>query len=706
MKTVNSRMTENPLRLARALFAPDSVALIGASADAEKNTGRPQRYLADHGYPGRVVPINPNRDRVQGVEAFKAVADAPGPIDHAFIMVPATAVPAAIEDCVRAGVTIATVYTDGFAETGCEGRRLQEQLVATARAGGLRLIGPNCMGIICPASRLMLSVNAILESTDLPVGRLGIISQSGSMLGAMLSRGAARDFGFSRMISIGNEADLGVGEVMDLLVDDDATDSILLFLESVRDGAAIGAAARRAFAAGKPVIAYKLGRSAEGREIAISHSGALAGEDAAADAFFRANAIARVDVLETLIEAPPLLVHGAASGRRVAVITTTGGGAATIVDRLGEAGLELVGAPPELRALLAQYDIDVSGSRLIDLTMAGAREGVYGKALRLMLDSDACDAVVCVVGSSGQFHPEVAVAPIRDVAAGCSKPVAVYINPQADASLKLLADAGIAAFRTPEACADGLRAALRRTAPAAPPASPTASIPSGEDLAVDRTFAEDESLAFMAALGIPVVPHRVLLAPGDGADLTFPVAAKVLSADIPHKTDAGGVRLGIADPAALSAARADILATVGRHHPAARIDGLMVQEMQCGLGEVLVGFRLDPQFGPLVILAAGGVLAEVYEDRAIRLAPIDHDTAREMIDDVRGLAPLRGYRGLPLGDLMALADVLVRLSDLARVPGIAEAEINPLVVMRAGQGVVAVDGLVVSMASADGGDST
>lgn len=678
----------NRTTLAKALFAPESVALVGASADPNKNTGRPQRFLASHGYAGRVLPINPNRDEVQGVACHASLQAAPDRVEHAFIMVPAAAVPAAVADCVAAGVSVATIYSDGFAETGAAGRKSQEDMVAAARAGGLRLIGPNSMGVICPASNLMLSVNAVLESTDLPAGRLAVISQSGSMLGAMLSRGAPRGIGFSRMVSIGNEADLGVGEVIDLLVEDAATDAILLFLESVRDGAAIGAAARRAFAAGKPVLAYKLGRSSEGQRIAVSHSGALAGEDAAADAFFRANGIVRVDVLEALLEAPPLMRPRVAEGRRVAVVTTTGGGAATVVDRLGATGLDLVPAPPEVRSLMAEVGVHLGDAPLVDLTMAGTRDGIYGRVLDLLLASDDCDAVVCVVGSSGQFHPEIAVAPIVE-AAGAAKPIAAFINPQADASLRFLAEAGVAAFRTPEACADGLRAALHRQEPIEPPKVPVL------DIAGDGTLAEDASLSLMADLGIPVVAHRVLAAAGAPSDLAFPLALKVLSPDIPHKTEAGGVRLGIADAAELATAGGDILTTVAGRHPDARIDGLLVQEMQTGLGEVLIGYRRDAQFGPLVLLAMGGVLAEVYEDRALRLAPIDVATARDMIGEVKGLAPLRGYRGLPPGDLDALAEALVRLSRLAAAESVTEAEINPLIVKPEGQGVVAVDALVV-----------
>ncbi|MDA0998174.1 MAG: acetate--CoA ligase family protein, partial [Proteobacteria bacterium] len=528
-----------------------------------------------------------------------------------------------------------------------------------------------------------------------------LVSQSGTILGTLLSRGAARGIGFSRMISVGNEADLGVGALVDLLTDDPETDAILLFLEALRDAPALAAAARRAFKAGKPVIAYKLGRSEVGRAVALSHSGALAGEDAAIDAFFRAHGIVRVGTLEGLFEAPPLLIGARpAKGRRVAVMTTTGGGAATVVDRLGAAGMTLVPAPERLHARLAEFNLKIGRGPIVDLTMAGTRDGIYGAALKELLDGDECDAVVCVVGSSAQFHPDLAVRPIVEAAADAAKPVAGFMVPEAGQSLRLLADAGIAAFRTPEACADAMRAYFDWRTPADQGGGRTDDLKAATVVLgkyAGRAFDEAMSLELFSALGIPAAPHAVIGAGGDTPGIVFPVAVKALSADLPHKTEAGAVQLGIADDAALRAAITRIAANVGRYLPKIRIDRYLVQSMATGVGEVLIGFRIDPQVGPVVVLAPGGVLAELYGDSAIRLAPVDAKESRRMIDQVTGLAPLRGYRNLPKGDLAALADVIVRLSRLALLDAPpVEAEINPLIVGAEGTGVTAVDGLVIT----------
>src|SRR5687767_14052324 len=422
------------MNLAEALFSPKAVALIGASGDAAKNTARPQRYLRKHGYAGKVFPVNPVRKEVLGEKAWPRVSDLPEKVDHAYILI--EDVEQALEDCGKGGVAVASIFSGGFADAGEKGMRRQARLVERARALGVRLLGPNSMGVIDIPGKLTLSVNAVLEMPALPAGGTSIVSQSGTMLGTLLSRGAARGLGFAKLISVGNEADVGVGELVELLAADSATRVILLFLETVRAPARLAAAARAAHAAGKAIVAYKLGRSALGEAAARSHTGALAGSDAALDAYFADCGIVRVDMLETLLEISPLL-----AGRspldlkrpgKVFVVTTTGGGAATVVDRLGMRGVELA-AP------------------IMDLTMAGTN-ATYAAALEKALQSD-CDAVLAAVGSSAQFHPEVAVEPIVKVTARAQKPIVTFFTPQAERSLALAAAAGIAAFRTPEACA-------------------------------------------------------------------------------------------------------------------------------------------------------------------------------------------------------------------------------------------------------------
>ena len=683
------------MTLAQALFAPRAVALIGASGDAGKNTARPQRFLRKHGYAGRIVPINPTRAEVLGERAWPSLADAPGEIDHAFIMTPGDAVERALEACGARGVPVATVFSDGFAEVGPEGAARQARLVALARSLGVRVLGPNSIGLIDVPGRLALTVNAVLEMSSLPAGTTSVVSQSGTMLGTVLSRGAARGLGFAKLVAVGNEADLGAGELVELLADDPDTRVILLFLETVRDAARLAVATRKAHAAGKPVVAYKLGRSTLGERLARSHTGALAGADDAMDAYLRDCGILRVEMLETLVEiaplvagrSPPALEHAP----RVAVVTTTGGGAASVVDRLGMLGLETVAPDDALRARLHALGVRATEAPIFDLTLT-ATAGQYQAVCEALLDSGACDAVLAVVGSSAQFHPQLAIEPILRMARR-GKPLAVFLTPQAERSLALLAAQAIAAFRTPEACADALAAFFAWHAPRARPADAPIEWP----LAVPRVgrLDESEALALFGALGVPVVESALAQPPAYAHPLRYPVAAKVRSREIVHKTEAGGVALDIASGEEFDRRVRALLAAVAGAHPAARIDGVLVQRMEAGLAEAIVGYRDDPLVGPVALVGAGGTLAEIYRDYALRLAPVTEEEAAAMIAEVKGLATIRGYRGLPRGDVAALARAVAALSRLALVAGrpVAEAEANPLIVKHAG--VVAVDGVVI-----------
>ena len=686
-----------PTNLAQALFAPRSIALFGASGDATKNTSRPQRFLRKHGFTGAVFPINPGRDEIFGEKAYPDLRAVAAPVDHAFIMVPARSVPEAIAQCCEKRVPVVTIFSDGFAETGTAGRKQQDELLKLARASGVRLLGPNCIGLLDIHSHLVLSVNAVLEQAQITPGATAIVSQSGSMMGSLMSRGLGRGTGFSKLVSVGNESDLAVGEITDLLVDDADTRVILLFMETIRDAERLARAARRAFDAGKPVVVFKLGRSEVGVELASSHTGAMTGSDDTADAFFRAHGILRVDLLETLFELPALILGRKPGARhRVAALTTTGGGAATVVDRLGLLGVEVVPPSDEVVAHLARQKIGITRARLIDLTLAGAKKEIYSAVLNELLASDHCDLALAVVGSSAQFQPHIAIDPILE-ARRSEKPLAVFCAPQADASLALLNEAGIAGFRTPEACADAIRAWRDWRAPLPVPAADAGRVASARALLGGKTrLNEQDACRVFGKLGVPVAPSETITVPEQEVKLDFPVVAKILSPDITHKTDAGGVAIGIATPDELKRAAAAILQRVRAKHPGAKVNGVLVQRMEKGLAEVILGYKRDPQVGPVVVLGVGGVLAEIYRDLALRLAPVTEEEAGRMIEEVKGLAAIRGYRGLPRGDTAALARAVSAFSQLAHLERrVAEAEINPLIVKPEGEGVVAVDGLLV-----------
>lgn len=676
-------------KLAQALLNPRRIALIGASADEQRLTARPQRYLRRHGFTGELFPVNPRAAEVLGERAYASLADIPGEIDFAYILLGTDNVEAQVVACAARGIPVACVLADGFAEAGPEGAALQARVLAAAQASGLRLLGPNSMGVVNLHARTALTTNAALEAEDLPAGRVALVSQSGSMMGALLSRGAARGLGFSHLIGTGNEADLTAGEIASLLLDDPDVDAVALFLEAIRAPEQMAAAAAKARELRKPIIALKLGRSPFGAELATSHTGALAGSDAAADAFFRAHGILRVSMLESLLELP-LLVAGrrapAQSHGAVSVMTTTGGGGALAVDALGVLGIEARKPDAKAAAKLEAAKFNAH-ARLLDLTLAGARPDRVIAALDALRAAEDTDLVLAVIGSSAQFRPKDAVAGIVEGVKVPGKPVAAFLAPQAEASLRLLAEAGIAAFRTAESAADCINAFCAWQAPrdTAEMAAPAITLPARPD--------EADARGVFAALGLES-PFAVMQdTPPEG--MRYPVALKILSPDLAHKTEVGGVALNIADAAALAEVAAAMRARVTAAAPGAKITGMLVQPMAKGLAEAILGFRRDPEVGPVVLLGAGGVLSELHRDIALRLAPVDLDTAREMIAEVRALKPLSGWRNLPLGDLEALAQAVVAASRLAAVEQVAEAEINPLIVGRPGEGVTVADAWVV-----------
>ena len=698
--------------LFHALFEPRRIALIGASADPTRTTSRPQRFLVKHGYTGEILPVNPARDEVLGLKAYKSLDDIAGEVDHAYILLNGKAAVDALAACGRRGVKVASILAGGFADAGAAGATLQHELLRIVRETGVRLVGPNSIGTVSTRPPVALTANAAFAIESLRRGNWGLVSQSGSLIGALLSRADARGLGFSRLISVGNEVDLALGEVADLLVDDPRTAAILLFMETLRDGERLARAARRAHAVGKPVVAYKLGRSEIGQELAKSHTGAIAGSDATFDAFCRRHGIARVSMFESLVDVPALLVDRAPAresdgrGKRVAVATTTGGGAAMVVDNMAMAGLEIAGPPQALVDWLTPLGIAAGEGKLVDLTLAGAKPEIVAGTIERLLADPGNDAVVFVVGSSAQFNPELAVEPLVKFTRA-SKPFAVALTPAAEKSLALLTAAGVPAFRHPESCAEAMAICLLRPnlGPGPRPvpvlAEPSAAARQALDAGRVSGFDERRAVAVFAALGVPVakamaVPDARRVAAAV-AEVGAPVALKILSPDIAHKTEAGGVALGLADGAAAAVAAREMEKRVKALAPDAKLEGFLVQKMERGLAEVILGFRRDPLVGPTVTVGLGGVLAEIYKDAATRLAPVDEEEAREMIGEVKGLATIRGYRNLPRGDVAALARAIAAFSSLAHeaFAAVAEAEINPLLVKRDGEGVVAVDGLVI-----------
>lgn len=688
--------------LSRLLLRPSSIALVGASDDPTKTTGRPLRFLRAAKASPRIYPVNPHREHVQGESAWPSLSALPEIPDHVFVLSGTDSVLTVVQEAARLGVRLITVLASGYSESGEEGVRREAELSRLCRDVGMRLLGPNSLGLVHPASGLYLTANAAFAEPGLPSGRVFVASQSGSLLGALVSRGKSRGVGFAGLISVGSESDLSVGEICEAVLDEPDIDVFLLFLENLRHAGALQRFARAAANRGKTVMAYKLGRSEAAAELAASHTGALSGEDAVADAFFRGLGIARLSTMESMLEAPtlarawPLRQRLVQSSRfpapRIGVVTTTGGGAAMAVDQLSLRGVDVCSPAPQTLQRLREAGLNASGARVLDLTLAGTRYEVMKAALDILTAAPEFDLVLAVIGSSARFQPELAVKPAIDVWSQGGR-LAVMVVPDAPQALLALTQAGIPNFRTPESCADSISATLGRHFPGTPAVVPE----SGWER---RALNEFQAYKLLEKLDVPhaACVLAALHEPIKTLPFAGPYVVKACAPELLHKTEAGGVVVGVQQVVDLPATVLQITGNVEARAPQVCLEQVLVQQMVAGpVCEALLGYRVDAQVGPMVMLAAGGIWAETLQDRSLRMAPVDLQTALDMIDEVRMLRVLDGLRGHVAGDRLALAHALVNMSQCALRPelGVLEAEINPLFVMPVGQGVVAVDALVI-----------
>lgn len=683
--------------LAQKLLQPRAIAIVGASDDPSKTTARPQQFLQRSGFAGTTYFINPRRETVQGVKAWPSLSALPQVPDLVYIMTGAEHAIQAVGECAEIGVPVAVVLASGFSEDGPEGQEREARLLAAAAKGNVRLIGPSSLGVVNPRNGMLLTGNAAFGEPETPTGGIFVASQSGSIIGALVSRARGRGIGFAGLVSVGGEADLSVGEICMAALEDPEITSFALFLESLSHSDKLAEFARAADAAGKPVAVYKLGRSEAAAELSVSHTGALAGADSEAEAFFKACGFARVNNFEGLVEAPAVLrrIPAVESKRspRICVVTTTGGGAAIMVDQLAGQDLNVVGPSEELLARMEAAGVEVPHSLIVDLGLAGTRHDVVSAALELLQDSGEFDLVVFTIGSSARLNPELAVRAIAE-AGNHEVPLVAFAVPEAPEAAEILHAAGVPAFRTPEACADALAAAFARRPATIGSSFRVAS--SGTSTVLDEQASSQilsevgVSMAASVALEIASVNEPIEL------PFAYPVVVKVLSDEVPHKSDAGAVVLNVKSEDGLRQAVAQIVENVGKHLPEVTVEKVLIQSMASGgLGEALLGYRVSPDAGPMVVLSTGGVLAEIFADSSVRLAPVSKEVAFEMITEVRGLATVSGYRNAPMGDLDALAEAIVSLSNLAvSHPEVAEAEANPLLVMPKGKGVLALDALV------------
>ncbi|MDI3382489.1 acetate--CoA ligase family protein [Xenophilus aerolatus] len=691
------------------MLSPRSVAVIGASADPKKTAGRPVAYLHKHGFSGRIMPVNPKVDRIGDLPCYADVASLPEVPDVAVVLLGAERAHLAVKDLAARGCPAAIVLASGYTETGEEGARRQRQLIEAA--GPMRLLGPNTIGLVNLTDGIVLSPSGALEMDEFPAGHIGVVSQSGGILGSLLSRAAARGIGLSKLIATSNEVDLELADFIDHLADDPATQVIALYVETVRNPARFRAACLKAARAGKPVVAFKIGRSEAGAQAAVSHTGALAGADRMYDALFRQVGVIRAQSFSDLLDVPAALASGRTlRGPRVAVLTSTGGAGTLVSDELGVAGFET--PPPDaataeaLRALQTGSEA-VLDRNPIDVTLAGLRPDLLRGAITTLLASPSYDALVVIVGSSGLAMPELMVNAIQDCLPGSDKPVLAYVSPHAPAIGALLTRRGVPAFAAAESCSAalaGLRHVQRFIAPDSDAvASPTTA--SIDDLP-GGSLDEAQAKQCFARFGVACAAEQVVATPAEAeaaaTALGGRVVLKILSAQITHKSDVGGVAVG--QTKETIGARLLQMAGEVEAHTGVQPTRFLVQQMVGGGTELILGLHRDA-LGTAVLLGMGGVAAELFQDTTLRLLPRDGDTlgalgraeALSMAQELKTWPLLDGFRGRPKADVGALVDAIVAFSAMAARLGdrLIEAEINPLFVLPEGQGVQAADGVLV-----------
>jgi acyl-CoA synthetase (NDP forming) len=682
---------------------PRSIAVVGASADASKTAGRPIAFLQKLGFPGRIFPVNPRAEVIGGLPCYPDVHSIPEVPDVGIVLVGAERAHLAVRDLAQRGTAAAIVLASGYAETGPAGAALQQQLIESA--GAMRLLGPNTIGLVNVTDNIPLSASGALEGEQVPAGAVALISQSGGILGALLSHAAARGIGFSKLISTSNEADLKVSDFIDYLAEDEATRVIAVYLESIRDTAQFRAAAIKAAAAGKPIVAFKVGRSEAGSKAVVSHTGALSGADRMYDALFEDLGIIRAGRYSDLLDVAAALASGRTpKGRRVAILTSTGGAGSLVSDSLGVAGFETPVPDEETGARLRALQTGshaVLDRNPIDVTLAGLQPAILQGAIRAVLDSPGYDGLVVVVGSSSLAQPTLMADAIRNGMAHSDKPILAYVSPHAPTVARALAASGVPAFTAPESCAAALTAMAKvaqwsKPEPwTAPPAVEVAHFGAGR-------LDEEQSKRLFSAFGVPGVPERVV---SNGEEAVAAAQAvggrvvlKILSDKIAHKSELGGVAvdLGPDDIAGRLALMADEVETKAGVRP----DRFLVQKYVKGGVELILGLSRDP-LGMGLLLGAGGTAAELLGDTALVLLPdgrgLSRDDAMALVRSLKTWPLLDGFRGRPAADVPAVVSAIVGFSRMAAQMGeaLVEAEINPLLVMPAGQGVFAADGVVV-----------
>lgn len=693
-----------------SLFTPESVALFGASDRPDSVGGIVLRNLNGSDYKGRIYAINPKREEVQGQKAYASLADISETVDLAVVATPAATIPAIVESCGEQGVHMMLILSAGFRETGPQGQRLEDQVTELARRHGIRLMGPNCLGIIRPDQGL----NITFGHNNAKPGNLALVSQSGAICTAILDWAELNEIGFSAVVSTGIAADLDFGDYLDFLVTDHLTRSILLYIEGIKDSRRFMSSLRAA-ARIKPVIALKVGRHAVGAEASMSHTGALVGSDETFSAALSRSGVLRVESIGQLFAAAKALStsHYRRPSERLVIITNGGGPGVMAADRAADHGIELSTLSPETMTELDKVLPAVwSHSNPVDI-IGDATPDRYRQALDLCLQDPGVDGAIVILTPQAMTEPTRVAEAVIEASKQSKKPILTSWmgGRQVEPARELFNNARIPDFRTLENAVDAfsylarynrnqrllLQTPSRLTGGHEPPDVEGARLIIEGVLTEQRkVLTEPESIAVLRAFRIPAVQNAVAHSPNEALiiaeSIGFPVAMKVLSNNISHKSDSGGVRLNVNSAHEVRGAYRDLLTQVAARVPDAVISGVTIEKMYRSSNgrELMIGIIRDAVFGPVISFGSGGVSVEVMGDTAISLPPLNRRLALDLIHRTRISRMLGSFRNLPPVDMDKLVDVLLRVSSIAcELPWVHEMDINPLIADD--QGAVAVD---------------
>lgn len=693
-------------------FNARSVAVIGASADPDKLGGRPIRFFREAGYAGQIYPVNSRATEIQGYKAYANVTDIPGPVDQAMIILPAQHCMAALQDCARKGIKFVQVLSSGFGEMGADGLRAQNELVAFAREHGIRLLGPNCLGLVSVRDRFYATFSTALEALAPSPGGIAVATQSGAFGSCAYAMAIQRGLGLSRIVATGNEADVDVAECIDFLADDPQTRVICAAIEGCNNGERLRTALLKAAARGKPVVIMKVGTTAIGIQAAATHTGSLAGNDAVFDTVFAECGAWRASSIEEMLDvAEYCMVAPAPANQRAIIATVSGGLGILMADASERFQLELPPIAPGLASkLLEILPFAPIGNPYDTTAQLSAVPGGLGKVVELLLRETDCSTLLVYIAQLAcavqKFEPSRAEL-VRLRAAYPDRAI-VLVGPT-DAGLRQrMVDDGLMVFTDASramaaagavAAMQARRRAIADAAASAGSAGAASSTQAAGAARAPRAIRhEADAKAVLQDYGIPVLQERVCTSAQQAAaaarEVGLPVAAKILSADIPHKTEIGGVILNLKDEAAVAAAFDTLIERAGTAAPQARIEGVLIAPMAGEGVETILGVHMDPVFGPMIMFGLGGVAVELYKDVAFASAPLSPQRAQELVQRVRASKLLQGWRGQPAHDVPALIDALVKLSAFAvdHADTLAGVDINPFLVRR--QGGVCLDALV------------